>query len=297
MQSTLKKVLIGSAIALPLLTLQSFHIYKNAVHGNPSSSNQKQAGPANAAMADRTGSPLSGNRDCSSCHTTAGDYTNVLTSVMIKNSSDEVITSYTPGETLTVKVTVTADGSPAGYGSQLTILDGADKMAGSFIAAQTTETQISSIDDVQYLEHDGRSATGVFTATYTAPSEGTGTVTVYSAGLAANGSGSSGDNASPTVTVSLTENEVDEPTGLMENEFSQSLAAYPNPSNGTFNIDLGKEYSNISTKLCNAAGEVISTDTYNNLNNLNMTIDQASGVYYLIIETGDKSGSVRLIKD
>ena len=294
MYSKLTKVLLSAAITVPLLALQSFHIYKNSTHGSPSSNNQRSSGIAAAQGQDRTGSPLS-NGTCLSCHSTQGSLTNTRTAVLVKNSSNESVNSYLPGEELTIEVTVSAGNSPAGYGSQLTVLDASNKMAGDLVSASSLNTQISTVNDVKYLEHDGISSTGIFTAAYTAPIEGTGTVTLYGIGLAANRSDDSeGDNVSSPVTLSLTE---DQETGLEEREFSAKLSAYPNPSNGIYTIDLGSQYSNISTKLCNASGEVIFTTSYQNIKEIQMDIDQSAGIYFLVIETENKTGSIRLVKD
>ena len=119
MYSNLTKVLIGAAITVPLLALQSFHIYRNVTHENPISSNQRSSGLGSSLSMDRTGSPISNGSTCTECHSQKGNFTNTLTSVLVKNTNNETVDSYLPGESLTIEVTVSADGSPAGYGSQL----------------------------------------------------------------------------------------------------------------------------------------------------------------------------------
>tara|TARA_B100000809_G_scaffold174923_1_gene172227 strand:- start:270 stop:1193 length:924 start_codon:yes stop_codon:yes gene_type:complete len=307
MHTKLTKVLIGAAITVPLLALQSFHIYKNATHGNPSSNIQRSSGLGSTLSMDRTGSPISNGSTCTACHSQEGSFTNILTSVLVKNANNETVDSYLPGETLTIEVTVSADGSPTGYGSQLTVLDDSNEMAGDLVSVETSETQIATVNAIKYLEHDGRSSTGIFKAVYKAPSEGTGTITLYGIGLAANGSGSgnSGDNVSNAITLSLAEGVAEEeeeeeeetPTSLEEHDFSTKLSAYPNPSNGLYNIELGSQYSNITTKLCSTSGEVLSTKNYQNINSIQMLIDEPAGVYFLVIETENNRGSIRLIKD
>lgn len=287
MNAKLKNSLIGTALIVPFLALQGFHSDRDNPH------QYRSAGPANAASADRTGSPLSGGQTCSGCHSSAGSFTNVLTSVNVRNSENEVVTSYSPGQTYTIELGITANGTPAGYGGQLTILDSDDAMAGDFTSTSTSNTQISTLNSVEYLEHSGLNSNGTLTASYTAPDQGTGTVTIYAVGLAANGSGNSGDNVSPAFTLDLTE-EVS--TNLEMVDFSNEVAVFPNPSTGTFNINLGEELSNVKTKLNTASGELIESDSYSSAEVLQLSINAPAGIYFYTIETESKSGTIRLIK-
>ncbi len=153
------------------------------------------------------------------------------------------------------------------------------------------------MNSVKYLEHTTRSSTGVFTATFTAPTQGTGNITFYASGISANGNGGiSGDNAAPGQTLQLTETENETPTSLNTTDFSNEVAVFPNPSTGTFTVNLGEELSNVKTKLNTASGELIESDSYSSAEVLQLYINAPAGIYFYTIETESKSATIRLIK-
>ncbi len=293
-----KNLLIGSALIIPFLALQGFRSDRDNPHQFRSSGNA-------VAGEDRTGSPLS-SATCTFCHSSAGTFTDVASTISIKNSNNEEVTSYTPGESYTIELEISTNGSPAGYGGQLTILDKDDKMAGDLVSTSTSNTQISTIGSVEYLEHSGRNSAGKLTAKYTAPTQGTGNITIYAIGLAANGTGSSGDNVSPAITFQFTEevsndgdnNDGDnEPTRVNNIDFSNEITAYPNPSKGRYTINLGQELNEVTTKLQSASGNLIETKVLSSVKEFSFEISQPAGIYFLTIETESKSATIRLVKD
>ena len=295
-----KNLLIGSALIIPFLALQGFHKIK----GNP---HQRSGGIAKVSSFDRTGSPLSGGQTCTQCHSASGTYSNVVSSIKIKNESNEVVTSYKPGEEYTIEFEVSAEGSPKGYGGQLTILDEDDKMAGDLLSTTTPNTQITTLNSVEYLEHSRLNTAGKFTVTYNAPTKGTGTVTIHAVGLASNdGTSSAGEDTSPAITFQFTEevsngednNEDDnEPTKINTVDFSNEITAFPNPSKGRYTINLGQELNEVTTKLQSASGNLITTQVLSSVKEFSFEISQPAGIYFLTIETESKSATIRLVKD
>ncbi len=62
---------------------------------------------------------------------------------------------------------------------------------------------------------------------------------------------------SDNVTLKLT----DIVLGIEDNKL-RGLSLYPNPSYGRFNIDLGKEYLDVTVQISNIIGQVISSKRY-----------------------------------
>lgn len=165
----------------------------------------KRLGLASQNSMDRTGSPLSNGLNCNSCHT--GGLNGVSLSLRVKDSGGNIVTSYRPGDTYTVEFDLA---STSGFtrGFQGVALTGSNAQAGTFFSPQTN-TQISTIGNRQYVEHSSpalSAGTFVFIASWTAPTIGTGNVTIYSDGVVANGNnGTSGDDPAGPVTLVLTE--------------------------------------------------------------------------------------------
>ena len=85
--------------------------------------------------------------------------------------------------------------------------------------------------------------------------------------------------------------------GIIENSFGKSLLVYPNPTDGSFIIDLGLNYEAISVSITDLNGKEIQSNKYNNSELLNLEIHEPVGVYLLIIESGEKKAVIRLVKE
>ena len=85
--------------------------------------------------------------------------------------------------------------------------------------------------------------------------------------------------------------------GILENTFDSSLSIYPNPTTGKLFIGLGQEYSNVTIKVKNIAGQVISTKNFATTNQAKLVIDGESGFYLVDIRTIDgKSAIFKILK-
>ncbi len=132
-------------------------------------------GPGNAGLRV-TGSPVD-QGTCVMCHT-SHPLNSGTGSITISG-----LTSYTPGSTYTMTVTVT-NSSINRYGFQLVALvDANNNNAGSLTAG--SGMHVVTLNGRQYIEHSTPSSSGVFTFTWTAPSTNVGSVTFYAAGNAA----------------------------------------------------------------------------------------------------------------
>ncbi len=85
--------------------------------------------------------------------------------------------------------------------------------------------------------------------------------------------------------------------GIIDNSFGNQLLIYPNPTDGNFWIDLGRNYQTIRITMTDLNGKLIHSKTYNESQLLNLKLTESDGVYLLIIESGDKKAVIRLVKE
>lgn len=77
----------------------------------------------------------------------------------------------------------------------------------------------------------------------------------------------------------------------------QKITAYPNPTNGNVQIQLGNTYEQITVEVINSLGQVIQTRTYTDSNQLSVYIDGAAGLYMLRVTTpGIRSKMLNILK-
>lgn len=167
----------------------------------------RSGGAAANNLGDRTGSPLGGAAGCS-CHNNASDPFSPSLSITVKDASQNIVTSYTAGQSYTIEFNVSAGtGSPAGYGLQAVAISPStgNAQAGTIGSATTSNTQLTPLNGRTYVEHSGVNASGAFTVNWTAPAAGFGTVAIYGRGIAVNGGGTGGDKETSSVLVNLSE--------------------------------------------------------------------------------------------
>ena len=80
----------------------------------------------------------------------------------------------------------------------------------------------------------------------------------------------------------------------LENEFDKLINLYPNPTNEKIKIDLNKKYNAVTIKLKTATGQIVSVNTYKQVELINYSIEEPPGLYILDIEL--KQGNHALIK-
>lgn len=85
--------------------------------------------------------------------------------------------------------------------------------------------------------------------------------------------------------------------GISKNNFSKTLIAYPNPTTGKFTINLGESFSETNITITNILGQVVSSSTYKNLQDLDVDIHGAAGIYLATIQTIEgKQATLKVIK-
>lgn len=149
------------------------------------------SGGPTGAQGDVSGSPAQ-DRACASCH--LGGSFAPETTLELLDADGTPQTRYAAGETYTLRVAITEADAAAGYGFQAVILAADTTQAGAF-GQPADGTRVFPFRGAEYFEHTRRLAEPTAEIAWTAPEAGTGEVTVYAAGNAVNGNGStSGDN-------------------------------------------------------------------------------------------------------
>lgn len=245
---------------------------------------------------DRTGSPGALSTTCIACHSTAGSFTNPQLSITVKDNNGAAVNAYTAGETYTLEFQVSSNGTPNGYAMQAVVLDANNNNIGDLTNATTNNTQLSTITNGrEFIEHSGRSSTGFFSCSWTAPAAGTGTVSIYGVGMAVNGSSTSGDNTSPSTQFDLTENVS---TSINSTSFSSEYSIFPMPNKGNFSLKNNSQAGLVRVVVYNLSGkEFYNNEIYlNSLDVRNIDIpDLNKGLYYVQISNQNNTQSLPLI--
>lgn len=148
-----------------------------------------QAAPTNANGPSGGQSGAPGEQNCTSCHNGATQDGSAENLLILNNDLGMGMTQYTPGDTYTVNLSMASN--PAKKGFQVTALNGANAMAGNFVAGANTQLKTATISGGQrkYATHKNTSntaATQVWNWTWVAPATSEGAVTFYVATNKAN---------------------------------------------------------------------------------------------------------------
>lgn len=171
------------------------------------------------------------------------------------SQNGESIDLYKPGETYDLTVEISAsEGTPSRYGFQMTSVVTSDNSGAGTLGDLSDNAKSLTLNNRTYLEHNGFSSVGVFSASWTAPAEGTGQVDIYAAGIAANGNGGTSGDGGATGILTLQEDdlssidEVDKPV----------ISVYPNPTTDYlyFDTDIA---SDLDYEVYDLEGRVVLT--------------------------------------
>ena len=90
--------------------------------------------------------------------------------------------------------------------------------------------------------------------------------------------------------------QFDGPLKIEEPSFAE-ISIYPSPTQGTFTIDLGDEYTGVTLQISNILGQVISIQNYASANKIEAEITDSPGVYLVSLTTAKGvSKTFRIIK-
>ena len=160
----------------------------------------------------------------------------------------------------------------------------------------SSETQIIGMGT--YITHSGSGNTGSGSRTWSfdwdAPTTGTGDVTFYGAFNASNNNSSNDGDSIFTSTLTVAE---DLTVGLNWVENNNELLIFPNPVSEYFTISLHEIAEQQSmVKLFDAEGKLSYTfNTTEGSNTDKLPENTATGIYYLQVNSGEKTFSKKII--
>jgi len=229
-------------------------------------------GRAAAAGEGNTGAPGDDPKLCQNCHS-AGSFGPDI-SISLTDSDGTLVNAYEAGVTYIAEVSIATETAPQAYGFQMVALTDLDNVSTNSFANPSSNAKLSNANSRQYAEHNQPSQTNTFTVEWTAPAEGSGPVTFYSAGNAVNltqgTAGDGSDNTSLTIAESIMSSSQD--------LAFTNLNVYPNPSNGIINIDgLSDEIKSIT--VFDMYGKIISAIPRTGENEILDLHAYSSGIY------------------
>ncbi len=223
----------------------------------------------------------------------------------LTNTADGIVQG-TATIALPTAANFTNDGtfSPGGYPGTLTV-------NGDFKSSPTSNLQIELYGPTQGTEYDLLAVQGnaimdgdIPVALYFAPNIGDEFIVltandITSCNLPSTISASY-DNYNYTFDVICNSNNVtlkvtEIVLGIEKNTLS-NLSLYPNPSNGTFAIDMGREYPDVTVRIYNLTGQIISSEKYSSARIIEKQIDNLPGIYFVnVITTSGESTTLKMI--
>ena len=200
-----------------------------------------------------------------------------------KDTSGSTVTQYIPGDTLEVEVNVnTTTGTPARYGFQIVSLDSNNNALNDW-TVPVSNGKIVAINRTgrTYAEHNGPSTTSSFTTKWVAPVSGTGPVTFYAGGVAANNNrGTSGDGGN-TTSLTLSENLT---TNIPESQDLSSTEVFPNPVPTTLHLEFDQTPEDIiDVELFDLNGRLVMATSMPHQQNFQLQVNKFDrGVYFYL---------------
>ena len=260
---------------------------------------QKEDGRAGA-----TGSPGETTCNTSQCH--VGNPVNAAGGSITIDVPSMPNWEYIPGQTYPVSVTVSRQNvSLFGFGFEALRSTGAN---GGTLAVMNSDTQLKSAvvsgnirtNVVHTLNGGASSGLHTFTFNWTAPASGTGNITFYAAGNAANNNGSASGDFIYTTNQVVTPSTV----GLSENPgYFENFSISPNPcTDKTIVQFVSDESTELEIRLVTISGKLVST-LYSGRatagqNEYSLCLDPgiAKGLYLLDIISGSARKTTRIVR-
>ncbi len=154
-------------------------------------------------LGDLTNSPLS-TGTCANCHS-GGNFGTSVT-ITLRDQTNNPVNSYIPGQSYILEFDVNNSiGTAGGFGGQVVALTNTNSNAGTMGSIISSNTRLVTIAGRSYMEHNSVSPSGLFRVNWTAPTTGTGTVSIYASGLTVNGTGNTIGDQTVSSSIQITE--------------------------------------------------------------------------------------------
>ncbi len=241
-------------------------------------------------------------RTCVSCHNT-GNIQVTLDIILTDDDGNTISDNYTPGATydLQVKVNHAAGPTPGGYGFQIVALDDANESEINTWTEPSANVKFSLASNTgrTYPEQVGLADSGDFQMKWTAPAEGTGSITFYSCGNGVNGTGSNGGDGAACSTLTLQEGMVNSTADVFARSFDLQIS--PNPANQFLNLAIRSSKSaEFKVSVLNTYGKVVRDefiDFQHGDNELKLYIaDLPNGMYFIQVQNLRASSIAKWMK-
>ncbi len=147
----------------------------------------------------------------------------------------------------------------------------------------------------QYSEHNGVSSSNTFTVQWMAPPVGTGSVTMYYAGIGANGNGqNSGDGAAKN-TFTMNEGTA---SSIFNPKSDFDLKLYPNPASGMLHVRAVGMTGEVRAEIFDMLGRQVMMATFGDASRiLDMDVSGLmNGNYSIRVIQGNKTATYPFLK-
>jgi hypothetical protein len=247
-----------------------------------------------------TGSPSENN--CTNCH--SGTVNSGGGSVTIA-ASPSLTNGYVPGTVYTMTVTV-AQTSCVLFGVDVEALFASGANGGTLAITNATLTQLKTktvgANVRNNVVHTGNNNVGpntqAFSFSWTAPATGSGIVTFYTSGMAADNDGSTSGDKTYTSSLAVPENTV----GISEVSANSNFAIYPNPVKEKLNVNYSvasdskvqvNVYSLDGKKVASLGEKNQSAGSYSEQFNVKNILTK--GIYVVELKINDKSSLEKIV--
>lgn len=253
------------------------------------------------------GGPTSGvagepplNETCAEagCHTgSALNSGGGTTTIDVKDSLNNKVTSYIPNHTYTVTLSV-AEGVKTRYGFEAIVMKGTGSIAnsiGSIVVTDATRTQLFG-GSKKYIMHksggiDFTGNTGSWSFNWKAPSNNNGVATIYAAFNASNKNNAVGGDKIYTQALDIT--GTGPFVGIESGNYLKPIAVYPNPAQSMITIAL-RESAWVT--LYNSKGNTVLRFFVSESTNQHDISELAPGVYFANCSLEGRVQSFKIIK-
>lgn len=256
-------------------------------------------GAANVQRIDRTGSPLS-PATCANpgCHS-SGSFSPSISAQLLKDGM--TVNAYEPGEDYTLRIQISASGSPTRYGFQTVALMGMnDQNSGTFDSEPAGFNKVT-LNNRVYVEHNSPRPANTLEIKWEAPASGSGAVRFYAAGIAANGNGSSSGDGTASLANPLTIGEASVSSVFGVDALAANLDVYPNPVAERLNLRIQiQESGRYFLQIFDTNGRKVQQRTLQlqageNLETFDMS-ELAAGNYFVNLSDGNRVVSKKILK-
>lgn len=211
-------------------------------------------GRAAVGQEGNTGAPGDDAQTCAKCHASFDDKTQGI--ITVSNSNGTTVTEYIPGETYQVSLALSTTSSNEAYGFQMVSLIDADNTDTGGFSQPSSAAKLTNLNNRTYLEHKSLTGENSITVSWTAPKKGSGSVSFYSAFIAADGNSSTAGDFPGNTNFTISE-KVE--TGVTSTK-PLHISTFPNPASEVIMVDIPMNTPHTYT-LRNTQGIVVQSNT------------------------------------